>query len=107
MVTVPNFKVLEALPSTPEEGEYALVEDEKKVYQYSNGEWNKMDMKNNMKANLYDINSTAIAQLPAHTSADSVPGWAGARSPAGKTSGTEPNFPDGPGRRQSLCAVLL
>ena len=32
MVTVPNYKVLLALPSTPEEGEYALVEDEKKVY---------------------------------------------------------------------------
>ena len=66
MVTVPNKKVLEALPSTPEEGEYALVEDEKKVYQYMGGQWNLMDMKNNLKANLYDINSTAIAQLPQH-----------------------------------------
>lgn len=70
MITVPNYNVLLALPSTPEEGEYALVEEEKKIYQYANGEWNKMDMKNNMKANLYDINSTAIAQLPAHTSSD-------------------------------------
>ena len=68
MVTVPNLKVLEALPSTPEEGEYALVEDEKKIYQYAQGQWNLMDMKNNIKANLYEINATAIAQLPAHTS---------------------------------------
>lgn len=70
MVTVPNYKVLLALPSTPEEGEYALVEDEKKVYQYTEGEWHLMDMKNNMKANLYDINATAIAQLPAHGSSE-------------------------------------
>lgn len=70
MITVPNLKVLEALPSTPEEGEYALVEDERKIYQYMNNQWNLMDMKNNLTTNLYDLNSTAIAQLPAHTSSD-------------------------------------
>lgn len=74
MVTVPNYQALESFYSAqaPDEGDYALVEDEKKVYQYGNGQWNLMDVKNSMETNLYDLNATAIAQLPAHSSSDAL-----------------------------------
>lgn len=66
MVTVKNMVTLKALPSTPKEGELALLSETQEVYCYTKGEWVPVKAEGGMNASLYDINATAISQLPAH-----------------------------------------
>lgn len=70
MITVKNFDTLLKLPSTPKEGDLAYIEEPKdnkeKVFCYIEGKWTPVNPDGEVKANLYDINATAIAQLPAH-----------------------------------------
>lgn len=67
MITVPNLQVLKSLPSTPKEGEYAIVENPtEQIYVYKNNNWEKCEGKGSIDVSLYEINATAIAQLPAH-----------------------------------------
>ena len=70
MITVKNFDTLLKLPSTPKEGDLAYIEEPKdnkeKVFYYTEGKWTPVNPDGEIKANLYDINATAIAQLPAH-----------------------------------------
>lgn len=66
MINVPNLSVLYALPSIPKEGEMALLSDTSEIYCYKNDKWNKIETNGDLEAKLYDINATAIAQLPAH-----------------------------------------
>lgn len=72
MITVKNFDTLLKLPSTPKEGDLAYIEEPKgnkeKVFCYMEGKWTPVNPDGEVKANLYDINATAIAQLPAHNS---------------------------------------
>ena len=64
MIEVDNYEMLLNLPSTPKVGEYAKVD--KYLYQFTdNQEWEKV--KNDITTNLYDLNATAIIQLPNHT----------------------------------------
>lgn len=67
MINVETFDILNSLPSTPEEGEYAVVNQEKKVYKYINGEWIAATMDSGLKVNLYELNKTAVRSLPALT----------------------------------------
>ena len=67
MITVPNLKVLKSLPSTPRDGEYAIVENPtEQIYIYKNNNWEKCEGKGSIDVSLYEINATAIAQLPSH-----------------------------------------
>lgn len=66
MITVKNIATLKALPSTPKEGEMALISDTQEVYCYTKGEWVLVKAEGGVDASLYDINATAISQLPAH-----------------------------------------
>ena len=64
MITVPNFKVLEMLPNTPADKEYALVQDEAKMYQYVEKEWKPVKIEGEgLQMSLYDINQNIFAQL--------------------------------------------
>ena len=71
MITVKNFDTLLKLPSAPKEGDLAYIEEPKdnkeKVFCYVEGKWTPVNPDGEVKANLYDINATAIAQLPPHT----------------------------------------
>lgn len=66
MITVPNFKILTSLPTTPNEGDYAVCEDTQKVYVFAHGEWEEFNGKGTLDLKLYDLNKTVMAQLPAH-----------------------------------------
>lgn len=67
MITVKNKKMLSALPSTPKNGEFALLEDTQQVYVYNKNEWQRVGKtQGGITTKLYDINATAIAQLPPH-----------------------------------------
>lgn len=67
MITVKNMKTLLKLPSKPKEGDLACITDENnKVYCYTKDKWNPADAQGEITTNLYDLNATAIAQLPAH-----------------------------------------
>jgi hypothetical protein len=65
MITVKNFDTLLKLPSTPKEGDLAYIEEPKgnkeKVFCYIEGKWTPVNPDGEVKANLYDINATAIA----------------------------------------------
>lgn len=64
MITVPNFKILDMLPNKPADKEYALIEDEHKLYQYIEEKWQPVDTKGaGIKFSLYDINKTVFEQL--------------------------------------------
>lgn len=63
MITVPNEKVLFALPRTPKENELALCEDTQQVYVGREGKWERMDAKSKINVSLYDINKSTMAQM--------------------------------------------
>lgn len=59
MITVPNKTILEMLPNTPADKEYALVQDEAKMYQYiaAEQEWKPVVIEGEgLHMSLYDIN---------------------------------------------------
>ena len=72
MITVKNMTTLELLPSTPKEGEMAILEDTKEILCYSKGEWVPVKADGGVNASLYEINATAIAQMPAHTDVEQI-----------------------------------
>lgn len=66
MINVPNKKILDILPNTPADKEYALVKDEGKMYQYSaaNQAWAPVKIEGDgLKITLYEINQNIFAQL--------------------------------------------
>ena len=66
MFRVKSLKLLKALPlRKQEDGSYemALVEDEKKVYHYLNGEWVEYNAPEGLTISLLELNSMAITQL--------------------------------------------
>lgn len=63
MITVPNKKVLFALPRAPEENELALCEDTQQVYVGRDGKWEQMDAKSKLNISLYDINKSTMFQM--------------------------------------------
>lgn len=66
MITVPNKTILEMLPNTPADKEYALVQDEAKMYQYiaAEQEWKPVVIEGEgLHMSLYDINQNIFAQL--------------------------------------------
>lgn len=68
MLNVKNLITLKNLPSTPEKGELALITDTNEVCVYNGEDWVPVQSDGKIETNLYDINATAIAQLPAHNS---------------------------------------
>ena len=66
MITVPNKTILDMLPNTPADKEYALVQDETKMYQYIGEEkiWKPVVIEGEgLQMSLYDINQNIFAQL--------------------------------------------
>lgn len=66
MITVPTKKILDVLPNTPLDKEYALVENEKRIYQYiaEKESWEPIRIESDgLKVSLYDINKNIFAQL--------------------------------------------
>ncbi len=66
MITVPTKKILDVLPNTPLDKEYALVESEKKIYQYitEKESWEPVKIEGDgLQVSLYDINKNIFAQL--------------------------------------------
>lgn len=64
MITVPSKKVLDLLPNAPIDKEYALVEDERKIYQYVNENWEPIKIEGQgLEISLFDINKNVFAQL--------------------------------------------
>ena len=66
MITVPNKTILDMLPNTPADKEYALIQDEAKMYQYiaEDKEWKPVVIEGDgLKLSLYDINQNIFAQL--------------------------------------------
>lgn len=66
MITVKNMKTLKSLPSTPKDGDLALLSDSQQIVCYKDGGWTEVTPEGDFNVNLYDINGTAIGQLPAH-----------------------------------------
>lgn len=65
MITVKNYKTLLKLPSTPNEGDYAVCTDEKTAYIYKDNEWVKLEGKDaKLNINLYELNKTLYKSLP-------------------------------------------
>lgn len=62
MVRVKDINILNSL-QIHEEKEFALVEDEQKVYQYLDGEWQEYKSDQNLGVTLYEINQMAVQQL--------------------------------------------
>ena len=64
MITVKTLDLLKALPN-PEENEYGIVEDEKKVYQYVNNEWQPIKVEGKgLEMTLFDLNQSLMNSLP-------------------------------------------
>ena len=66
MITVPTKAILDILPNTPADKEYALVKEESKMYQYiaADKEWKPVVIQGEgLKMSLYDINKNIFAQL--------------------------------------------
>jgi hypothetical protein len=63
MITVPNEKVLFALPRTPIDGELATCTDSKQTYVGKNGAWERIDAKSSVSMSLYDINKSTMFQM--------------------------------------------
>lgn len=64
MIQVSNKNILNALVNH-EEGELALVINEQKMYQYSNGSWQEYKPENGeLDLSVYQINQQVIPQLP-------------------------------------------
>lgn len=66
MVRVKDINILNSL-QIHEDKEFALVEDEQKVYQYIDGEWQEYKSDQNLGVTLYEINQIAVQQLEALT----------------------------------------
>ena len=69
MIKVPNLKMLNALPSIPQEGEVAFCEDEQKYYMFHE-QWIPVEATmtdEGLKLNLYDLNKQIINQLLDYT----------------------------------------
>lgn len=67
MFTVKSLKLLKTLPLRNEVSEdysLALVEDEKKIYQYKDGEWVEYKNPDGFTISLMELNSMAITQMP-------------------------------------------
>ena len=66
MITVPNRKVLDVLPNKPAQGEYAIVQDEGKIYTFDKNTWTPVNIQSQeggLQVSLYDINQNIFAQL--------------------------------------------
>ena len=67
MITVKNLSTLLKLPSIPQEGDLACLTDENnKIMCYGKNGWAEVKPEGDIQANLYELNATAIAQMPAH-----------------------------------------
>ena len=66
MITVQNMSILKSLPNKPEEGEFAVLEDTRKVYIFKDGEWEEFDGKGNLNISIYELNQSAMSSLPKH-----------------------------------------
>ena len=71
MLVVKTKKLLKSIKNH-EDGELALVEKTKKVYKYdkTTDSWNEVKAEGGLKMNLFEINKTAIPQLPTLTPED-------------------------------------
>lgn len=64
MLNIKTLKILNALQNVPDK-ETALVEENKTIYIYTDGEWQKFNPDDNkFKINLFELNQIAVAQLP-------------------------------------------
>ena len=68
MLVVKTKKLLKSIKNH-EDGELALVEKTKKVYKYdkTTDSWDEVKAEGGLKMNLFEINKTAIPQLPTLT----------------------------------------
>lgn len=67
MITVKNKAILDTLHFSVED-EYALVEDEKKLYQFHNGQWEVANIANGeFTLTLAELNASVFEQLSAFT----------------------------------------
>ena len=62
MVKVKDINILKSL-QIHQDGEFALVEDEQKVYQYVDNEWQEYKSDQSLGVTLYEINQMAVQQL--------------------------------------------
>ena len=62
MVKVKDINILNSL-QIHQDGEFALVEDEQKVYQYVDDEWQEYKSDQSLGVTLYEINQMAVQQL--------------------------------------------
>lgn len=62
MVKVKDINILNSL-QIHQDGEFALVEDEQKVYQYVDNEWQEYKSDQSLGVTLYEINQMAVQQL--------------------------------------------
>ncbi len=62
MVKVKDINILNSL-QIHQDGEFALVEDEQKVYQYIDDEWQEYKSDQSLGVTLYEINQMAVQQL--------------------------------------------
>lgn len=64
MISVKTKQILDALKNQKED-EFALVEEEKQIYQFKDGQWNKFNSENKgFTINLMELNSMLITQMP-------------------------------------------
>lgn len=69
MLNIKTYNILTALKNVPE-NELAVVEENKKVYIYSNNEWQEYKPEDGgLKISLLELNQMAVTQLPAYTKA--------------------------------------
>lgn len=67
MLNIKTLNILHALRNVPD-NEIAVVEENKKVYQYLNNEWEEYKPKENgLKISLLELNQAIVNQLPAYT----------------------------------------
>lgn len=65
MITVKNFEVLSHLVNPPQEGEYAVCTETSQVFQFKDGQWNKVEKPDaKLNVNLYELNKTLYKSLP-------------------------------------------
>ncbi len=64
MLNIKTLNILNALQNVPDK-ETALVEEDKTIYVYTDGAWQKFNPDDNkFKINLFELNQIAVAQLP-------------------------------------------
>jgi hypothetical protein len=65
MITVPNFNILDQLPSQPIEGELAQTEDTNTCYKYVNGKWEEIEKPEATQSiSEYELTRMAVTSLP-------------------------------------------